>query len=72
MRIKATRNLLIDGAPVEFGAVLDVPDTVGRYLMLIGKAVEALSDEALHDSPEGGEIERAVSRRAVRAEKAAK
>jgi len=74
MKIKATRNMLVGGEPVETGAELDVSDKVGRYLVLIGKAVEVepadptKAQRATDEAP----VERATSKRVTKAEKAAK
>lgn len=41
MRIRTTRNVMIDGAAHVAGSIIDVPDKTARFLIVIGKAVLA-------------------------------
>lgn len=56
MKIKTTRNVLIAGAHVDEGKVVDVSERDARYLIAIGKAVvapaKAKAEKVETDEPE--------------------
>jgi hypothetical protein len=74
MKIKILRNTVVNGAPVEIGAVVDAPKADAQRLVLMGKALalepETQEPVAGTETAEAGPAENAALAPARRGRKA--